>query len=145
MTRIQQVITVAVPAAAAFDYVADFSTTAEWDPGIAEASRIDDGPVGEGSRFQVVAAFNGRSLRLEYTITVFERPHRLVLVGEGSTFHGVDEIRFVPSGDGTTVHYTADLRLKGLLRLAEPFLKGRFEQLGRDAVAGLQRELDRRA
>jgi len=144
MTRVQQTIHVKAPIEVAFDYVADFSTTEEWDPGIAEASRLDVGPSREGSRFKVVADFNGRKLPLEYTITAFDRPRRVVLVGEGSTFHGVDEITFESAGSGTMVSYVADLQLKGITRLVEPFMKGRFEELGRKAVAGLQRELDRR-
>ncbi len=144
MTRVQQTIHVKAPIDAAFDYVADFSTTAEWDPGIAEASRLDVGPSREGSRFKVLADFNGRKLPLEYTITAFDPPRRVVLVGDGDTFHGVDEITFESAGAGTMVTYVADLQLKGVARLVEPFMKGRFEELGRKAVAGLQRELDRR-
>ena len=72
MTRVQQTIHVKAPIEEAFDYVADFSTTAEWDPGIAEASRLDVGPSREGSRFRVIADFNGRKLPLEYTITAFD-------------------------------------------------------------------------
>ena len=144
MTTVHQTIHVKAPIEVAFDYVADFSTTAEWDPGIAEASRLDVGPSREGSRFRVVADFNGRKLPLEYAITAFDRPRRVVLVGEGKTFHGVDEITFESAGAGTIVAYVADLRLKGLARVLEPFFKGRFEELGRAAVAGLRRELDRR-
>jgi carbon monoxide dehydrogenase subunit G len=143
MTRVQQTIHVKAPIEAAFDYVADFSTTEEWDPGIVEASRLDVGPSREGSRFHVVSEFNGRKLPLEYTITAFERPRRVVLVGEGDTFHGVDEITFESAGSGTMVTYVADLQLKGIARIVEPFMKGRFEELGRKAAAGLQRELDR--
>jgi carbon monoxide dehydrogenase subunit G len=144
MTKVQQTIHVRAPLEVAFDYVADFSTTAEWDPGVAEASRLDVGPSTQGSRFRVVADFNGRKLPLEYTITAFDRPRRVVLVGDGTTFHGVDEINFATAGGGTMVTFTADLQLKGPLRITEPFMKGRFEELGRKAVAGLQRELDRR-
>jgi len=145
MAKVQQAIRVKAPIEVAFDYVADFTTTAEWDPGITEASRLDVGPSREGSRFRVIADFNGRKLPLEYSITEFDRPRRVVLVGDGSTFHGVDEIRFESAGAGTLVTYTADLQLKGVLRVVEPFMKGRFDELGRKAVAGLQRELDRRA
>jgi hypothetical protein len=35
-------------------YLSDFSTTQEWDPGVVEAQRLDDGPVGVGSRFRIV-------------------------------------------------------------------------------------------
>ena len=42
-----------------FAYLSDFSTTQEWDPGVAEAERLDDGPVAVGTRFRVVAEFMG--------------------------------------------------------------------------------------
>ena len=115
MTRVQQTIRVKAPIDVAFDYVADFSTTEEWDPGIAEASRLDVGPEPRGQPVPVVADFNGRKLPLEYTITAFDRPRRVVLVGDGSTFHGVDEITFESAGGGTMVTYVADLRLKGIV------------------------------
>ena len=37
----------------------------------------------------------------------------------------VDDIRFEQIGDRTVVDYMADIRLGGLLRLAQPFLGGR--------------------
>lgn len=37
------------PPAATFAYLSDFSTTQEWDPGVVEAQRIGDAPVGEGT------------------------------------------------------------------------------------------------
>jgi carbon monoxide dehydrogenase subunit G len=144
MTRVSETIEVAATQETAFDYVADFSTTAEWDPGIDEASRLDDDPIGEGSRFRVMAVFNGRRLPLEYRITAYERPRRVVLVGDGATFHGEDEILFESVENGTRVTYRADLQLRGLARIVEPFMRGRFEELGRKAVAGLRRELDAR-
>jgi len=41
----------------AFDFVADFSSTQEWDPGIQAARRLDDRPIGVGSRFELVSRF----------------------------------------------------------------------------------------
>lgn len=143
MTRVQEEIEVAAPIEAAFDYVADFATTAEWDPGIAEGRRVGEGPISVGSTFEVVADFSGRRLPLTYEITEYERPRRVVLAGEGSTFRGLDEISFAPgAGGGTRITYAADIRLKGLLALAEPFMKGRFDEMAKKAVAGLKERLD---
>lgn len=142
MTTIRKQIQVPTPIDEAFAYVADFATTAEWDPGIAEARRVDDGKLGVGARFEVVADFNGRRLPLTYEIAAFEPPTRVVLVGEGSTFSGTDEITLTPSaGGGTRITYEADINLKGAGKLAQPFMKGRFEQMGDDAVRGLERVL----
>ena len=65
----------------AFDYLADFSTTAEWDPGVVSAERITPGAIQAGTRFQVVVSFLTRTLEFEYEILEYERPHRLVLRG----------------------------------------------------------------
>jgi hypothetical protein len=109
-----------------------------------EARRGEDGPLGVGSTFHLVSEFKGRRLPLVYTMTEYDRPRRFVVVGEGDTFHGVDDIRLSDVGEGrTVVLYLADLRLKGLARLAEPFMGGTFAKIGRDAVAGLRAALAR--
>jgi carbon monoxide dehydrogenase subunit G len=82
---------------------------------------------------------------MEYQITVFEAPHRVVLTGEGSGVSAVDEIRFEPAGKGTRIDYTADIRLHGWMRLIQPFLGRSFARLARNAIEGMQRELDKRA
>lgn len=41
-------------------------------------------------------------------------------------------------GGGTHLTYVADLRLTGLAKLAEPFLGGAFDAMGKRAVAGLE-------
>jgi carbon monoxide dehydrogenase subunit G len=138
MARVERSIVVPVTPEAAFDYVADFSTTAEWDPGIAAASRLDDEPVGLGSRFSVTAAFGDRELPLVYEITEFDRPDRVVLVGTGGVFRGVDTIRFTPVAEGTRIGYVANLTLTGFAKLVQPFMGRRFQELGDRAMAGLQ-------
>jgi carbon monoxide dehydrogenase subunit G len=143
MARIEERLEVDRPIEEAFDYLADFSTTAEWDPGIVEARRGEDGPIGVGSTFHLVSEFNGKRLRLTYVMTEYERPRRFVVVGDGPSFHGVDDIRFTDAGGGRTViFYRADLKLTGLAKLAAPFMGGRFAELGRKAIAGLRAALD---
>ena len=142
MTTIRKQIQVPTSIDEAFAYFADFATTAEWDPDIAEARRVDDGKLGIGARFEVVADFNGRRLPLTYAITAFAPPTRVVLAGEGSTFSGADEITLTPAaGGGTRITYEADINLTGVGKLAQPFMKGRFERMGDEAVRGLGRVL----
>jgi carbon monoxide dehydrogenase subunit G len=129
----------------AFAFVADFANAMHWDPGVATSERIDAGPVGVGARYRLGVRLGGRVAPMEYRITVFEPSRRVVLAGEGSGVSAVDEIRFTPTGTGTRVDYTADIRLGGLLRLAQPFLGGQFARIGREALAGMQQALDERA
>jgi len=122
----------------AFDYLADFSRTAEWDPGVAEAERLTPLPVQLGSRFRVVVSFLRRRVPLEYAITAYERPHRLVLRGGDDVLRSIDEITFVSRRGGTRVTYEARLELTGIARLADPILQLLFQRIGSLAVRGLR-------
>ena len=124
-----------------FDYLADFSTTEEWDPGVVQAERLDDGPIGPGARFRVVSRFLGRDVPLEYTVTAFEPGYRVSLRGENGTTVSEDEITVESDARGTRVHYDADLQLKGPGRLLDPALKLVFKHVGDRAADGLRQAL----
>jgi carbon monoxide dehydrogenase subunit G len=82
---------------------------------------------------------------MDYRITVFEPPRRVVLVGSGSGVSAVDDIRFGSVATGTRIDYTADIRLTGLLRIVQPLLGGAFANIGRNAAEGMRRTLADRA
>ncbi len=67
---------------------------------------------------------------------------RLLFEGEGAKARSTDEIVLEPAGGGTRITYRADLRMKGPYRLVEPFLRGTFDRMGREAMAGLKGRLD---
>lgn len=127
-----------------FAFLADFSHTASWDPGVAEARRLDDGPIGVGSRFEVITVFMGRRSTLVYEITAYDPPHAVTLRGENTTVVSVDTITFATAKEGTRVTYDADLVLKGPLRVADPLLRLIFGRIGDAAVAGLRVALEAR-
>lgn len=141
MARYIGAIDVPIPIEDAFDYLADFSKTAEWDPGVYQAERITRGVVRLGSRFRVSVSFLGRRIPLEYRIAEFERPSRLVLCGGDSSLRSIDEITFVSRPGGTRVTYEARLELGGIRRLADPFLDLLFQRIGRLALRGLRERL----
>ena len=135
-----------VPTAAdeTFAYLSDFANTVEWDPGIVEARRLTPAPTAIGSRFEVVALFRGRQQRFEYVVTDYDEGTRIALRGEGEKALS-DDVITVTGGDGarTRVGYEADLRLKGVLRIAEPLLRSTFRRMGDDALDGLAARLSR--
>jgi carbon monoxide dehydrogenase subunit G len=126
-----------------FIYLSDFTTTAEWDPGIAEARRLTPEPTAVGSRFAVVALFRGNKQRFEYVVTELEDGKRIVLRGEGEKALSDDVITVAAGANGTRVGYEADLRLKGVRRVAEPFLRSTFTRICDDALDGLAARLAR--
>lgn len=137
MIQLREEAVVQVPLGEAFDYTADFSKIQDWDPGVAESSQIGDGPVERGTRFRLMIAFGSRTIPMTYSITEYEPPHRVVLMGEGSTLTAIDEITFTQDVNGTRILYVADLHFKGLYRLAAPLLTPILRRTGRKAVQGL--------
>ena len=73
-----------------------------------------------------------------YTVTAFEQDRRIVLDGVGEKATSLDTIALAPTATGgTQITYSADFKLKGVLRVAEPFLGGTFKTLAKKALAGL--------
>lgn len=134
---VAEVIEVPRSLAESFAYVADFTTVAEWDPGIHSSRKVSgDGAV--GSVYEVEAEFRGKTMPFTYTVTAFEQDRRIVLDGVGEKATSLDTIAFAPTATGgTQITYSADFKLKGVLRVAEPFLGGTFRTLAKKALAGL--------
>jgi carbon monoxide dehydrogenase subunit G len=145
MTRIHERIETDLSIDQAFDYIADFDHADEWDPNTTDAARLGTEPPGLGARYALEVRMGRRTAPMEYRITEYDRPRRVVLVGEGSGVVTVDDIRFERVADRTVVDYVADIRLGGLLRFAQPFLGGAFRRIGREAAEGMTREFARRA
>jgi carbon monoxide dehydrogenase subunit G len=125
-----------------FAYLSDFSSTQEWDPGVIEAERLDDGPVHEGTEFRLLASFLGRQIPLTYRIVEYDPPNAVTFRSESSTVVSLDRITFEPSDGGTRITYDADLVLKGPFTLAGPLLRVAFKRVGARALAGLRRTLE---
>ena len=129
------------PPGEVFAYLSDFSTTAEWDPGVIEAGRLGNAPVGEGSEFRVVATFLHRKTPLTYRIIEYDPPNAVTLRGENSTVVSLDRITFEPSDGGTRITYDADLALKGPFKVADPLLALAFNRVGDRALTGLRKTI----
>ena len=124
MTRYQATLNSPDSREALFDYLADFRSTAEWDPGV-KAARLRAGEPGKaGAEFEITSRFAGRDVPLVYRAVEVDPPRRVLLVAESSSLVSRDEITVDASDDGgTAVTYTADLRLRGPLRLFDPVLQ----------------------
>ena len=129
----------------AFAFLADFSNAASWDPGVAEAERLDQGPLAVGSEFRLVATFFGRRLPLVYRITQLDAPTRVVFEAETRDMRAVDAITLEKTEAGTHLVWDATLALKGVRYLADLPLHAAFQWIGGRAVEGLEQALNERA
>jgi len=126
-----------------FDYLARFSSAAQWDPSVGEAEDLDPGPVGIGSRFRIVVKTAGLPVELRYEVVEYERPDRVRLIAETATFTSDDTIVVRETATGTEVTYDADVRLKGPLRLFDLAMRVGFSRVAGRAREGLQKQLSR--
>lgn len=127
-----------------FDYLSDFATTNEWDPGTVHTERIS-GDGGVGTTYHNRSRFMGRESELVYRVVEHTRPTRFALRGENETLTADDTIEMVPDGTGTRVTYTADFQFKGIAKLVAPLLGPAFKKLGDEAEHGLTEALARLA
>ena len=141
MTRLHHVVTVATPLEEAFAVIADYSHLADWDPVIVRSGRVDTGPLGIGSAFEVAVSLAGREVEIRYEIVTFDAPHRVVLDGRGRSIRAIDDIELRSIGAGTEIDVTTDLGLTGLFRLAQPLFAPIARRFGARAMTGLRSRL----
>jgi len=140
--KLSRTVVVEKPLNTVFDYLSDFTTTTEWDPGTVTTVR-QHGDGGVGTTYLNTSQFLGR--RTELTYVVRERvDQRLIrLCGENKTVTAVDTMTFRPVPSGTEVTYAAEFTFKGAARFVAPLLRPAFERLGNDAEAGLRETLSK--
>lgn len=120
-----------------FEYMADFTHTAEWDPGVTHAEQTSEGAAGENCEFRVEYSMLGSRREFRYRITEFNRPHNVVLHCETVSMSLTDRITVTPDGSGSRVTYDARIALKGALKLFDPILGLGFRRAGDRARRGL--------
>ncbi len=125
-----------------FDFLADFRTAVEWDPGVKAARLVGGEPGTPGAEYELTARFLGRDVPLTYRAEAVDRPRRLLLVAETPTIVSRDQITLDEiADDGTSLTYVADLRLRGPLQLLDPALALVFSRIGDRAREGMAARL----
>jgi hypothetical protein len=126
----------------AFDYLADFSNAAHWDPSVTRAEMTSPAPVGLGSRFEIFLGLpGGREARLDYRITRYEPGRCLVFEADTRWLRSLDTIEIERRAHGCRVHYDADLRPRGAAYLLDLPIHLAFQVSGARSVEGLEHAL----
>lgn len=126
----------------AFAYMADLTNFAEWDPGVEHAEQVQgDGP-GADAAFDVAVKGIVGSITLRYHVTDYDPPTTLVARAQSRMLTSLDTITVRDEVDGSVVTYDAELKLNGLLNVADPLLGLSFNRIGDRAAAGLVRVLE---
>ena len=143
MTKLIESLETTAGQEAAFRYIADWARQSEWDPNTITSKQIGEGEPGVGSRYALDVKVGPKVSPMEYRITRFEAPDRLVLIGEGSGIWTEDAITFSETPGGTRVVYEAEIKLSGLMGVLQPLMGRAFDGIAKGAVTGMKRELDK--
>jgi len=125
-----------------FAYLADFTTTTEWDPGTVETT-LGSGHGGVGTTYLNQSRFAGRVSELTYTVVERDEPRMIRLRGANASVTAIDTISIATAGKESLVTYRAEFAFRGMARLASPFLGRAFSKLRADAECGLRDALAR--
>lgn len=147
-----------------FNYLRDFSTIAQWDPGVIDAEKLSPGPVHgrdgehEGTRYQLAFQLPGRKLLMHYEQLELEPNRRLVLQGHSlplcedsdttapGALTALDEITFEALDNGQTeICYRATLSIDKLPSTLLPVAKPALNRLGRKVADGIAAALSPKA
>jgi uncharacterized protein YndB with AHSA1/START domain len=138
--RLRKTVVVDRPLQAVFDYLADFTTTTEWDPGTVSTVR-EQGDGGVGTTYRNTSEFLGRTTELRYVVQELVPAQRIRLRGENKTVASTDTMTVREVDGGTEVTYAAEFAFKGTARFLAPLFRPALERLGRQAETGLRQAL----
>jgi hypothetical protein len=139
--KLLRTVVVEKPLKAVFDYLSDFTTTTDWDPGTLITMR-EHGNGGVGTTYVNTSRFLGRTTQLTYVVEELADQQLIQLRGQNKTVTAVDTMTFRSLPSGTEVTYAAEFTFKGLARITGPLLRPAFERLGDQAEAGMRRALN---
>ncbi len=140
--RLRKTVVVAKPIEKVFAYLADFTTTTEWDPGTVRTV-LQRGDGGVGTTYLNTSKFMGRTTQLTYVVRDLIPDQLIRLQGENKTVVAVDTLSFRAVEAGTEVTYAAEFSFKGATRFFAPLLRPALDRLGQQAQAGLSDALNR--
>ncbi len=138
--KVQRIVRTGKPLTTVFDYLSDFTTTTDWDPGTVSTVR-EQGDGGVGTTYRNTSEFMGRQTELRYVVQELVPGERIKLRGENKTVISVDTLTFRRAGDETEVTYSADFGFKGPVRYLAPLLRPALNRLGDHAEEGMRQAL----
>ncbi|HEU4513006.1 MAG TPA: SRPBCC family protein [Nocardioidaceae bacterium] len=122
MAHIAGEVTIAAPVEEVFDLVADERNEPRYNPRIARAEKVGDGPVGTGARFVAEPKGMGAKGAMTLQVVDYDRPHRLVSSVRSSYMKVDGSLTFAEVDGGTRLSWDWEMGLVGPMRVLSPVL-----------------------
>ena len=142
MAQIERSTDIAKPPEDVFPYLFEPDLVPQWTTGLNGYERLDDGPLGTGSRFREQLEVSGQQIDTELEITAYDPPTGAETRTE---IRGIDVISgysLQPSGGGTRLTQTVEATGGGLKgRVLIPIIQPHLERKLDADLAALQKLL----
>ena len=147
--QVRQVIMVDRPIEQVFEYISDFTTSAEWDPGTSSCHRTS-GNGGEGTEYTKKWQRPGHRHGVDVVLTVTDYVPNHVFALHGSAGMADSLLRFTvrpatagPGRSCTRLTFTGDYQFRGWVRLLGPLLPRIVKRASDEAQLRLEDALSR--
>ena len=143
--RFQQETTIERPVQEVFDFVTDARNEPRYNPRILNVEKKTAGPISRGTRFVLVSKAMGRPLAVEYEITAYERPRRMISrTIRGLPLMNVESTEtFEPANGGTRMRWVWEVKPRGTVgKLTTPVLARMLGRRLDRAFANIKRVLE---
>ncbi|MDX1692887.1 MAG: SDR family NAD(P)-dependent oxidoreductase [Ketobacteraceae bacterium] len=145
MTTLSRTLTVDRPVEEAFNYLADFSSTEQWDVNVLRAEKLTPGAPRPGTEFSIIAKAGPGKTPMEYCILDLKPNLMIRLKGKARNFTLTDTITLEALSEARTrIDYTVDVEMGGLTGKLTDTFPGLLEPMTDRAVNGLVRALNDR-
>jgi len=107
--------TIERPVEEVFNFVTDARNEPRYNPRNQSARKTTPGPMGSGTRFVLMGRAMGRPMAVEYEITAYERPQRMIShTIRGLPLADIESVEtFEPVVDGTRMRWEWEISPRG--------------------------------
>jgi len=143
VAEIERVIRVSTPVETVWAFMADFTTTEQWDPPTVSTVRTS-GDGGVGTTYHNVSRLLGSDQDVDYRVTQRVERELLQLEGDAGSVKLRDTITFAATPEGgTEVTYRAEFHPVGVAKIVGPLLPAPLKILGDRVSASLAETLEK--
>ena len=135
-------VLVSRPAADVFAFIADVRNDPRWHTDVLSARLQGDGPVGEGSIFEITIKPAMGETGGTVTVKEFDPPRRVAFDVRMGKLQPTTTFTVVPEGGGSRVTRRIDMQPSGLMRLMAPMMGGMMRKRNVGFLTNLKRVLE---
>lgn len=145
MIKVDESIMIQRPVEEVFAFVADQRNAPEWQSGLLEVRRTDDGPLGVGSTHAVVRKFMGRRLEVDNEYVTYEPNIEVTFKSTAGPMPFEFSYLTESTPTGTRLTGKMQMHAAGFIGLAEPLIAASMKREMQAGLGELKDLLENRA